>query len=74
MADANAVPGGVFQGIVAETGGWRAETEAQKCFVRLGSDGSAWGPVILPVFKTGGCQACPGDGAFDSHTLPPYLE
>src|SRR5690348_1948557 len=35
--------------------------------------GSAWGPVILPVFKTGGRQACPGDGVFDSHALPPKL-
>ena len=33
--------------------------------------GSEWDPVILPVFKTGACQARPGRGVFDSHTLPP---
>ena len=35
--------------------------------------GSAWGPVILPVFKTGGRRVCPVAGAFDSHTLPPFV-
>jgi hypothetical protein len=35
--------------------------------------GSAWGPVILPVFKTGARQVRPVVGAFDSHTLPPNL-
>jgi hypothetical protein len=34
-------------------------------------NGSAWGPVTLPVFKTGGRQVCPVAGVFDSHTLPP---
>lgn len=33
--------------------------------------GSAWGPVILTVFKTVVRQACPVTGEFDSHTLPP---
>jgi hypothetical protein len=36
-------------------------------------DGSAWDPVILPVFKTGGRFAMRTAGAFDSHTLPPVL-
>ncbi len=33
--------------------------------------GSAWGPVILPVFKTGARRLRDVVGAFDSHTLPP---
>ena len=40
---------------------------------RFSCHGSAWGPVILPVFKTGGRRVCPVAGAFDSHTLPPMF-
>lgn len=36
-----------------------------------GINGSAWGPVILPVFKTGGRHLRDVVGVFDSHTLPP---
>ena len=35
--------------------------------------GSAWGPVILPVFKTGARRLRDVVGAFDSHTLPPIV-
>ena len=35
------------------------------------SHGSAWGPVILPVFKTGARRLRDVVGVFDSHTLPP---
>jgi len=34
-------------------------------------DGSAWDPVILPVFKTGAWHLRGVMGVFDSHTLPP---
>ena len=37
------------------------------------SFGSAWGPVTLPVFKTGARHLCGVVGVFDSHTLPPYI-
>ena len=33
--------------------------------------GSAWGPVILPVFKSGDSALREPSGGFDSHTLPP---
>jgi len=33
--------------------------------------GSAWDPVILPVFKTGARHLRDVLGVFDSHTLPP---
>jgi len=36
--------------------------------------GSAWGPVILPVFKTGAWHLRGVMGAFDSHTLPPNFK
>ena len=29
--------------------------------------------MILPVFKTGERQVRPVSGAFDSHTLPPFV-
>src|SRR3954468_1459466 len=35
--------------------------------------GSACGPVIVPVFKTGDRYPCDGDGGFDSHSLPPLI-
>ena len=35
--------------------------------------GSACGPVIVPVFKTGVDQARLGLGGFDSHSLPPFV-
>ena len=35
--------------------------------------GSAWDPVILPVFKTGARHLRDVVGVFDSHTLPPIL-
>lgn len=34
--------------------------------------GSAWGPVIPPVFKTGARHLRGVVGVFDSHTLPPF--
>jgi hypothetical protein len=37
------------------------------------ADGSACGPVIVPVFKTGGRRLRDVVGVFDSHTLPPNL-
>ena len=36
-------------------------------------DGSACGPVIVPVFKTGDRYPCDGDDGFDSHSLPPLF-
>jgi len=35
--------------------------------------GSEGGPVILPVFKTGGRHLRDVFGEFDSHTLPPFV-
>src|SRR5437588_20153 len=40
---------------------------------RLKSSGSAEGPVILPVFKTGGGHLRGVCGGFDSHSLPPTI-
>jgi hypothetical protein len=37
-------------------------------------DGSACGPVIVPVFKTGGRHLRDVVGVFDSHTLPPMFQ
>ena len=42
-----------------------------ECVIYNGGNGSAWGPVILPVFKTGGRHLRDVVGVFDSHTLPP---
>ena len=39
--------------------------------IRAGRCGSACGPVIIPVFKTGGRQVFPVAGGFDPHSLPP---
>ena len=36
--------------------------------------GSAWDPVILPVFKTGARHPRGVAGVFDSHTLPPQAQ
>jgi hypothetical protein len=39
----------------------------------LWRDGSACGPVIAPVFKTGGRRVNPVTGGFDPHSLPPFF-
>jgi hypothetical protein len=45
----------------------------RKCLSSASIDphGSAWDPVILPVFKTGAWHLRGVMGVFDSHTLPP---
>ncbi len=44
---------------------------AFSCYTEF--SGSAWDPVILPVFKTGARRVRPVVGAFDPHTLPPFV-
>jgi hypothetical protein len=50
-----------------------AQSERLLCYAAGVSFGSAWDPVILPVFKTGARRVRPVEGVFDSHTLPPYF-
>jgi hypothetical protein len=44
-----------------------------QCCAAVLPRGSAWGPVIPPVFKTGARHLRGVVGVFDSHTLPPLF-
>ena len=56
-----------------ETAHGKLDSTLPRAIIEISPDGSAGGPVILPVFKTGARHLRGVVGVFDSHTLPPLF-